>query len=244
MAEETYPAPASPAGSPAEGGSPAPAAPRRTAAGGFSRRTFALGALGAAGLAALGAGARVLPTRSLLRPPGGQDETALVGTCLHCEKCREVCPAAAIGVTHLEEGLLNTGTPSLDFHSGWCDFCTGEPGGPRCVAVCPTGALALPANAVLGNTDTGEVGTVILGRAVVNRDWCLAQRGMKCRSCVNACAFGAVELGYDNVPVVDEERCNGCGACENVCESMTAGSIAPGATDRAIVVVPLDEWEA
>ena len=43
---------------------------------------------------------------------------------------------------------------------------------------------------------------------------------------------------------IDREKCNGCGACENVCESMTAGSIAPGATDRAIVVVPLDEWEA
>lgn len=217
---------------------------KRPRTGGFTRRTFALGALGAVGLVTVGAGAKVLPARSLLRPPGGQDEVALLGTCLHCEKCREVCPQGAIGPVHVEDGLLNMRTPTLDFHGGWCDFCTDVDGGLRCAAVCPTGALALPAGAVLGSTATGETGTVILGVARVNRDWCLAQRGMKCRSCVDACAFKAVTLGYDNVPAVDEALCNGCGACENVCESMSSGSIAPGATDRAIVVVPLDEVEA
>ena len=105
--------------------------------------------------------------------------------------------------------------------------------------MCPTQAIVLPTGATLGNTETGEVGTVILGVAEVNRDWCLAQRGMGCHECVDACAFDALELGYDHVPVVDVERCNGCGACENACISLTAGAIAPGATDRAIVVVPL-----
>lgn len=213
--------------------------PKRAEKGGFSRRTFALGAIGAAGLVALGAGAKIVPSTTLLRPPGGQDEPALVGSCLHCEKCREVCPRGAIGPTHLEDGILNLRTPSLDFKAGWCDFCSGTEGGPRCIAVCPTRALALPSGAALGNTATGEVGTVILGVAEVNRDWCLAQRGMGCHECVDVCAFEALELGYDHVPVVDAERCNGCGACENACISLTAGAIAPGATGRAIVVVPI-----
>ena len=219
------------------------ASEKRTGRAGFSRRTFALGALGACGLVALGAGAKVVPSRTLLRPPGGQDEKALVGGCLHCEKCREVCPKGAIGPVHIEDGLLNMRTPTLDFKAGWCDFCTGVAGGPRCVAVCPTHALSLPAGAALGSTETGEPGNVVLGIAVVNRDWCLAQRGMGCHECVDACAFEALELGYDHIPVVDAERCNGCGACENACISLTAGAIAPGATDRAIVVVPTDEVE-
>ena len=211
----------------------------RVEGAGFTRRTFALGAVGAVSLVALGAGAKIVPSKTLLRPPGGQDEVTLWGSCLHCEKCREVCPQNAIGPTHLEDGILNMRTPSMDFKAGWCDFCTNVDGGPQCLNVCPTQAIVLPAGATLGNTETGEMGSVVLGVAEVNRDWCLAQRGMGCHECVDACAFDALELGYDHVPIVDVERCNGCGACENACISLTAGAIAPGATDRAIVVVPL-----
>ncbi len=35
--------------------------------------------------------------------------------------------------------------------------------------------------------------------------------------CVKACAFDAIHLGNDGFPVVDEIKCVGCGACENVC---------------------------
>ena len=54
----------------------------------------------------------------------------------------------------------------------------------------------------------------------------------------------ALELGADNVPVVDVDACNGCGACELACISLSAGSITAGATDRAIVVRPTEEVEA
>ena len=43
--------------------------------------------------------------------------------------------------------------------------------------------------------------------------------------------------------VSDPSRCIGCGACESVCVSLQNGSIAEGATARAIVVHPLDEVE-
>ncbi len=36
-------------------------------------------------------------------------------------------------------------------------------------------------------------------------------------SCVKACQFGALSMGPDGLPVVDEERCTGCGACERTC---------------------------
>ena len=54
-------------------------AEKRAQGAGFSRRTVALGAIGAAGLVALGAGAKIVPSTTLLRPPGGQDEVTLWG---------------------------------------------------------------------------------------------------------------------------------------------------------------------
>lgn len=36
-------------------------------------------------------------------------------------------------------------------------------------------------------------------------------------TCVAACPFGALAMGPDGLPVVDEARCTGCGLCELVC---------------------------
>ena len=35
--------------------------------------------------------------------------------------------------------------------------------------------------------------------------------------CIRACAFDAIEMGPEGFPVVIEEKCVGCGACEKVC---------------------------
>ncbi|MFK5954256.1 MAG: FAD-dependent oxidoreductase [Desulfobacterium sp.] len=35
--------------------------------------------------------------------------------------------------------------------------------------------------------------------------------------CIKACNFGAVYMGKDGFPVVDESKCVGCGACEKAC---------------------------
>lgn len=195
-----------------------------------SRRTFTFGALGALALFGLGS-VTLLPNKPLCRPPGGQDEDSFLEGCIHCERCREICPRTAIAPTKIEKGLLVARTPSMNFKQGWCDFCEEIEGGPRCIAVCPTNAL---------RKDT-EVATVIIGKAVLNRDWCLAAKGMGCHVCVDECRYEALELGYDKVPVIDFDACNGCGACENVCISLSSGSITVGATDRAIIVIPTEE---
>lgn len=202
---------------------------KKAAASGMSRRTFAFGAAGAAVMVGLG-GVRYLPSAPLCRPPGGQDYEHLISGCIHCEKCREVCPHAAIAPATIESGVLNMRTPRMDFKSGWCDFCENEPGGPRCMEVCPTKALSCD-----------NPSAAILGKAKLNRDWCLAAKGMGCHDCADACPYGAMSIGEDHVPVIDEQACNGCGACEFACISMSAGSITTGATDRAIVVVPIEE---
>jgi Na+-translocating ferredoxin:NAD+ oxidoreductase RNF subunit RnfB len=35
--------------------------------------------------------------------------------------------------------------------------------------------------------------------------------------CIASCLFDALEMGLDGFPVVDEEKCVGCGACERIC---------------------------
>ena len=118
---------------------------------GFTAATAALAGVGASAIAFAGEG-------GLLRPPGGQDEGALVAACVKCDRCRSACPTNVVGVAHVEDGLLQARTPVLDFHKGYCDFC-GKCQGvavvqkDRCIAyfegcvecekACPYEAIAL-----------------------------------------------------------------------------------------------------
>lgn len=202
------------------------------AAHGISRRTFAIGAVGSAAMLGLGA-AKLVGAEVVVRPPGGQDEGAFIASCIHCERCREVCPQHAIKPARLESGLLNLRTPQMDFRNGWCDFCESTEGGaPLCARVCPTSAFRLPASPVSESA--------VLGLAVLNTDWCLAYQAMGCHECVDACAYEAMGIRDDGTPYVIDDACNGCGACEHACVSLSSGSISVGATDRAIVVRPVE----
>ena len=132
----------------------------------ITRRALCVGLGGTAALVGLGA-VRYAGSAPLVRPPGGQDEDALVSACIRCEKCYEMCPRGVIAPAHLEDGLLNMRTPVMDFGANWCDWCTEENGGvPLCVASCPTEALK-PGS-------TPETG--VLGIAELNQDLCLANR--------------------------------------------------------------------
>ena len=202
---------------------------------GVSRRTLFIGAGSTAALLGLGA-LRYAGHTPLVRPPGGQDEAHLVSACIRCEKCYEACPRGVIVPAHIEDGLLGMRSPALNFDADFCDYCADENGGePLCVKVCPTEALRLPTGATAENT--------LLGLAVIDEAQCLAFRDTGCRYCYDACPYEAMELDKDNRPIVLEDKCNGCGACESVCVSLQNGSIAEGATARAIVVHPLDEVE-
>lgn len=187
----------------------------------MERREFCLGAASAAGLALLGS-ASLVPSsgESLLRPPGGYSEERLIGACIRCDRCRSGCPRHCISLGVLEQGLINVGTPVMNFTFGSCDFCENDSMGPRCVRLCPTGALALKAD-----------DNPLIGRAFLDADECV-----HCGKCVPACTFEA--LTWDEttqLPIVDENACNGCGACEFVCPSASYGYYV-GASHRAISV--------
>lgn len=184
---------------------------------GLAAACAAVTAVGGAGVAFAGEGA-------LLRPPGGQDEAALLGACIKCDRCRSACPTGAVAVASVGDGFVRARTPVLNFHQGYCDFCD------RCIQVCPTGALR-PFD------ETVEK----LGVAVVQKDRCLSWF-QGCTVCEDSCAFDAL-IFADGHPVVDGDRCNGCGQCEYECTALVYGTFA-GGTRRGIVVVPPDTARA
>ncbi|NTU89678.1 MAG: 4Fe-4S dicluster domain-containing protein [Actinobacteria bacterium] len=208
----------------------------REQSAGITRRGFAIGAGCSLALLGLGGTAKYIASDPKCRPPGGQEEDGLIGACLRCEKCREVCPNGVIAPAHLEDGFINTRTPLMNFKLGFCDYCKeSHEGVPQCVEVCPTRALALPEGATPEN--------VIIGKAIITEPWCLAYGDTGCRTCVDACKYEALELDEYNRPHVIYDKCNGCGECEYVCISMTAASLQTGVTDRAIVVRPVELYE-
>jgi len=200
---------------------------------GLTRRTLCLGVGGAAVMLGLG-GIKIVNTQPIIRPPGGQNEDRLISACIRCMRCYEICPRNVIVPAHLEDGILNIMSPTLNFDKDYCNYCIDENNGaPLCVTACPTTALSLPEG-------TDELNTII-GVAELNQNLCLAYRLIGCRFCYDACPYKAMGLDEYNRPYVINDICNGCGACESVCVSLQNASITVGATERAIIVRALDE---
>lgn len=217
----------------------------------ISRRSLIIGGVGTAALLGLGGIARYAWAGSdeLLRPPGGQDEAHLMGACIRCDRCRQVCPMHAIESCSLEDGLLNVRTPRLNFRNrtlqrtlgtteyheldtGYCNFCDPDQQGgqiKKCIANCPTGAL-----------QPFDESWQCLGEAVIDQVFCInfpqaGQTPTGCRLCFDACPYEAIVLNDEQRPEVVAEKCNGCGKCEAVCPSATYRQVIGASTlqDRA-----------
>jgi ferredoxin-type protein NapG len=109
----------------------------------------------------------------------------------------------------------------MKFHLGYCNFCN------KCVEVCPTNAL-----------QPFDCKEVRIGLASLQKDICIAWDAGGCTVCITACPYQAILLDGQGHPMVDPEKCNGCGICEKVCPALVLRSYIGGNT-RGIEVKPI-----
>ena len=207
----------------------APAAADTTDKG---RRAFMTGAALAVGAAALkaqevpkrdGGFAEILPKIShdrseVLTPFGSKGVKEFYSRCTACQLCVSQCPN---NVLKPSTGLDHFMQPYMTYTDGYC-----RPECTICSQVCPAGAIE--------PITVEEKTSFHIGVATVERDLCVVQRdGVSCGNCARHCPTGAifmVPMHADDpdslqIPAVDEAKCIGCGACENLCPSRPLSAI-------------------
>ncbi|OGP93612.1 MAG: hypothetical protein A2157_03755 [Deltaproteobacteria bacterium RBG_16_47_11] len=146
-----------------------------------------------------------LRNNRLIRPPGSLPEEKFVSVCTGCGECLKVCPNNALQSTLLEAGLAGLYTPRLVPRIGYCEeFCN------FCGRVCPTEAIR--------PLSIEEKRLIQIGVAHINKTRCIAWDTDKiCLVCNEQCSYQAI-IGDDKKrPIIKEEKCTGCGICENKC---------------------------
>ena len=137
----------------------------------------------------------------VLRPPGAGIELEFLSKCIRCGKCIEVCEYKTLLSAHGDQGM-GIGTPYFNPREMPCYLCM------KCPDVCPTGALA-----------PLDIREVKIGVAEIDKELCYAYQGDVCRSCWLNCPLIDEALFMEDfqLPVVNPDKCVGCGICEYAC---------------------------
>ena len=159
-----------------------------------------------------------IPKRSTPVVPAGAESLAgFTQHCTSCQLCVSKCPNDVLRPSQNIERLMQ---PEMSFERGFC-----RPACNQCSQVCPNGAIKPIEKAMKS--------AIKVGTAVWVADNCIAYSdGVRCGNCARHCPNGAIKMveckdkpGGARIPVVDTERCLGCGACEYVCPSRPFSAI-------------------
>ena len=167
-----------------------------------------------------------VPARSQeVLPPGAADRRAFARKCVGCQLCVSACPGHCLKPS---TSLKSFGQPTMGFQSGYCLLnCV------KCSEVCPEGALL--------HLQCEQRPNVHMGRAVWVGERCLRQTEKEdCTACVRKCPVQAIHLAA-GIPVVDDVKCVGCGACEHVCPARPLPAICVDGYERQRIVNPMAE---
>ena len=162
---------------------------------------------------------RVEPKRNTpLTPPGSFSASNMQKRCTGCQLCVSECPN---DVLRPSTDLMKLMQPTMSYERGYC-----RPECNRCSQVCPAGAIQ--------PISLDDKSSTRIGHAVWVKKNCLTvTEGVECGNCERHCPVGAIEMVQldENdemsplVPAVNEARCIGCGACENLCPARPFGAI-------------------
>ena len=167
--------------------------------------------------------AEVLPKKAPNRktpitPFGSESVEKFYKHCTACQLCVTVCPNNVLRPSSRLEHLMQ---PEMSFEKGYC-----RPECVKCSEVCPAGAIL--------KITPEEKTEWKVGTAGVDYDLCVVNRdGVSCGNCARHCPVGAIRMVKKNpddekslrIPSVNEEKCIGCGACENLCPSCPISAI-------------------
>jgi polyferredoxin len=165
-----------------------------------------------------------------LMPAGSQSARHFAKRCTGCQLCVSVCPTH---VLRPSTKLLTLMQPVMSFEHGYC-----RPECTKCSEVCP-------ANAIIKITKE-EKSSIQIGHAVWEKGLCVVNADKQpCDNCFRHCPSGAITM-VDNpdapmqespqnffgpppkppkIPVINQELCIGCGACECLCPSRPLSAI-------------------
>ncbi|MDH4128490.1 MAG: 4Fe-4S binding protein [Spirochaetota bacterium] len=106
--------------------------------------------------------------------------------------CVKVCEESIIHITEDH-------TPYLNFDNSGCTFCT------NCAKVCEKGVLNQHLEAKINSI------------ALINKELCIAWNMTLCSSCTDVCYPKSITFSRMLNPQIDQNTCNGCGLCKNIC---------------------------
>lgn len=153
-----------------------------------------------------------------LVPAGSVSIKNFYDHCTGCQLCVSVCPEQ---VLRPSSGLMTLMQPEMSYERGYC-----RPECTRCSEVCPAGAII--------EITKEEKSSIQIGHAVIDHSLCVVNTDeVQCGNCARHCPNGAIRMVRKNpddkeslmIPTVIEERCIGCGACENLCPSRPLSAI-------------------
>ena len=137
--------------------------------------------------------------------------------CLGCQLCASVCPNDV-----LSNKAHGTTKPNMSYERGYC-----RPECVKCSEICPTGAIKPITRA--------EKSSIQIGCAVWNKELCIVNKDkVVCDLCSRKCPAAAIAMipqsadappDAPKIPMIDTNRCIGCGACEHLCPARPYSAI-------------------
>lgn len=159
------------------------------------------------------------PARAVaITPPGSLSARNFTSHCTACQLCVSICPNQ---VLRPSSDLTKLMQPEISYERGYC-----RPECTKCSEVCPAGAI-LPIT-------QADKSAIQIGHAVWIKENCICMTDdVDCGNCARHCPVGAIQMVSSDpkndearkIPVINTERCIGCGACENLCPSRPFSAI-------------------
>ncbi|MGN1375453.1 MAG: 4Fe-4S dicluster domain-containing protein [Prevotella sp.] len=156
-------------------------------------------------------------TTSIL-PAGSHSAQYFANHCTACQLCVSVCPNDVLIPSTDIKTLMQ---PEMSYERGYC-----RPECNRCSEVCPAEAIR--------PITIAEKSSTRIGHAIWIKKNCIPLTdGVSCGNCARHCPAGAILMVPSDskdpdslkIPVINVERCIGCGACEHLCPARPFSAI-------------------